>query len=383
MLDLSKPHIVFTGGGTGGHLFPGLAVADDLAAVNFSKSFANIDISFVGSGKPFERNLVTAAGFPYYAIPCRPMPKNPLNLFRFLTDNTVGYCAARRYLKARQVSAVVGLGGYVSAAACRAAISLKIPLVLLEQNVIPGKVTRWLAPYAEQVCIAFKPLDETSYNGASLHQTGIPLRSEFLKGGPIGQSSLISDSDEKLLLILGGSQGAGSLNQYLPKALYKLKDQLAGWRIVHQTGAGKLEETQAIYNQLGLSAIVVSYIDNMADIMRHADLVVSRAGGTSIAELCHLQIPSVIVPLINSADDHQRKNAHHLAAAAACALVDQKADSEPLDMLLQRALRPLLKDSWKRNQMAHKMERFSNPRANEEVISTILNCLNQSKKQVA
>ena len=148
----SEPqHIVFAGGGTAGHLFPGLAVAELLRRHRDWTA----RITFVGTGKAFERQHVAAAGHEYLVLPSRPFSRRVREALLFLTDNVSGYYAARRFLHAEGVTLVVGLGGYASAATTRAARSLDIPYVLLEQNAFPGKATRWLAGGAEVVCAAF------------------------------------------------------------------------------------------------------------------------------------------------------------------------------------------------------------------------------------
>ena len=147
-------HIVFSGGGTGGHLFPGLAVAEQLAAM-----IPRVRITFCGGGKPFERKYVSRAGFDYFALPARPLPHGAREAVAFVVENLAGYLAARRFLREEHVAAVVGLGGYASVPMARAAARRRVPLVLLEQNAVPGKATRWLARRAALICTAF---DETA-----------------------------------------------------------------------------------------------------------------------------------------------------------------------------------------------------------------------------
>ncbi len=143
-------HIVFSGGGTGGHLFPGLAVAEQLSAM-----IPRVRITFCGGGKPFERQAAHDAGFEYFALPSRPLPHAAREAVSFVVENLAGYLAARRFLREEHVSAVVGLGGYVSVPMARAATRRDVPLVLLEQNAVPGRATRWLARRATLICTAF------------------------------------------------------------------------------------------------------------------------------------------------------------------------------------------------------------------------------------
>ena len=143
-------HIVFAGGGTGGHLFPGLAVAEKLSA-----NRPGVRITFAGTGKPLERRHVAAAGFDYVSLPSRPLPRRASEAISFVVENVAGYFAAGRLLDEENVAGVVGLGGYASVPMGRAAARRRLPLVLLEQNVVPGKANRWLSRFASLVCTSF------------------------------------------------------------------------------------------------------------------------------------------------------------------------------------------------------------------------------------
>ena len=167
-------HIVFSGGGTGGHLFPGLAVAERL-----SEEIANLRITFAGSGKAFERKHVAAAGFDYLALPCRPLPGKPGEAVSFVVENLAGYFAARRFLKDERVDAVVGLGGYASVPMGRAAARSSTPLMLLEQNVIPGRATRWLSKKADLICTSFAETEDHLSSRCTVRFTGNPVRRDF------------------------------------------------------------------------------------------------------------------------------------------------------------------------------------------------------------
>ena len=188
-------HVVFTGGGTGGHLFPGLAVAEQLVDED-----PRLQITFAGSGKEFERRQVAAAGFEYVALRCRPAPRRFGEAFSFVAENVAGYRAAGRFLREQYVSAVVGLGGYASVPMAQAAARQALPLILLEQNAIPGKATRWLAGHATMICVAMPQARANLRGRCRARLTGNPIRRP--KGRPL------RGSPWKQLLILGGSGGA-------------------------------------------------------------------------------------------------------------------------------------------------------------------------------
>ena len=361
----SAHHFVFAGGGTGGHLFPGLAVARRLRLIDGAAT-----ISFAGSGKLFERRLVEAAGFRYLAMAAHPLPRGPAGAIRFLSRNLAGYRAARKFLKEGNASVVVGLGGYASAATGRAAISLSVPLLLLEQNAVAGRATRWLAPSAHVVCLAFDEARSDLPPGCRVFTTGTPVGAELswlaARPTPRGRSS-----KQKQLLVLGGSGGSRQLNEAVPRALYKLRHLLASWRIVHQSGAGRDTSTSLLYGKLNLRAIVTPMIANMPTVLRETDLVVSRAGGTTLAELAAAAVPAVLVPYPFSADDHQRANAEAMVAGGGCYCVDS-GDASRLDDRLTSVVTPLLTDRQLRGEMGANIRRFARADATEAVASLVL-----------
>lgn len=388
-------HIVLAGGGTPGTLFPGLAVATHIA-----ERFPDALITFIGSGRPQERHTVAAAGFAYAHLPSRPAPQNPLHAVRFVTDNVAGYWASRWYFREKRVSLVVGLGGAASAAAVRAAISCGIPTVVLEQNVVPSRVTRWLAASATNVCIGFpetradlpssvpvtftgnpaRPAFERLYRQrqswlhgyCSMHDThDPPIFAEPIAGAP--ECRLRTDC-EKRLVVIGGAGGARSINENIPTALAMLREHLDGWQIVHQSGEGQLHETELRYQDLGVDALVVAFIDEMAPVMFDSDLAVCRSGGTTLAELALAGLPAVLVPYSRSIDLHL-PNAELFAAAEAATIIDETDLQGSLAETLARHLRPLLTNYATRRRMASNMSRLAQPDAATRVTDAICEAL--------
>lgn len=359
-------HLVFAGGGTGGHLFPGLAVAGRLL-----EQLPGVRITFVGSGKQFEYREVAAAGFEYLALPCRPLPKRARGAFSFAVENLAGYLAARRFLEQRRVAAVVGLGGYASVPMSRAAIRRNVPLVLLEQNAVPGRATRWLARRAAVVC-------------AGLAQTRADLRCRcpiYVTGTPIRKTGQVSFSELEAkkrpvpffrLIVLGGSGGARTVNQNVPRALYKIGGKLAGWRILHQSGEAELEATRQLYRKLGLRATVTGFIDTVPDVLAASDLAVCRAGGTTLAELSAAGVPAVLLPYPHATHDHQRRNAEVFSKAGGCVTLDHRSLPGRLDDHLAGAIGGLIGDPQKQARMSAAMRRLARPNAAAEVAGLIL-----------
>ena len=397
-------HLVFTGGGTGGHLFPGLAVAQQVRELQPA-----MRITFAGTGKPFEREHVTAAGFDYVEIPCQPLPRNLRQVVPFLRDNLRGFRAARRLLDQGQVRLVVGLGGYASVPTARAAVARGIPLVLLEQNALPGRATRWLARSADLICAPFAQTRIHLRCTCPVEVTGNPIRlsNRVAVDRPtgvrppalpvsvvrrVGQGNTGGDtaastttllhepattvgqplSHDRRILILGGSRGARVLNEQVPRTLYRLGSRREGWQIVHQSGTDDFEQTVALYRKFDVPAQVVAFIEDVPGLLTSTDLVVSRAGGSTLAELAAAGVPAVLVPYPHAADDHQRHNAEVFARPGGCILLDQREDARRFDHRLADVLGPLLTDETRRRRMATVMRRFARPDAASVVARQIL-----------
>jgi UDP-N-acetylglucosamine--N-acetylmuramyl-(pentapeptide) pyrophosphoryl-undecaprenol N-acetylglucosamine transferase len=373
MATRSPHHIVFAGGGSAGRLYPGLAVATHLKA-----RLPGVQITFVGGGKPIERHPVRAAGFNYVTIPSQPVPRNPFLAMRFVTDNVAGYWASRWYLKEHRAKLVVGLGGYASAATVRAAHSRDIPTVLLEQNAVPSHVTRWLARSADVVCCGFEDVRAHFSPDTPLVITGNPARPAFerMYRDLHARDAEIADevfdtSRVRRLVVIGGADGARSINEYMPRALQRLGTQLQGWEIVHQSGEGQLQQTINRYRDVGVDALTVSFIDEMAPVMFASDLVVCRAGGTTLAELALAGVPAVLVPYPRDVEAYQLANADVVAAAGAATVIDESSLEEPLSDALVEHLAPLLSDETRRRSMAANMQQLAQPDAAERITDAI------------
>jgi UDP-N-acetylglucosamine--N-acetylmuramyl-(pentapeptide) pyrophosphoryl-undecaprenol N-acetylglucosamine transferase len=372
---MSSPlHIVFAGGGTAGHLYPGLAVADEVKS-----RLPDAQITFVGGGRPVERHPVRAAGFNYVTIPSQPVPRNPFRAMRFITDNVAGYWASRWFLREHRVSLVVGLGGYASAATVRAATSREIPTLLLEQNAVPSHVTRWLARSADMVCAGFDDVRAHVPPNTPLAITGNPARPAFVRCFGAAKSDFAEENRDsqgpRRLIVIGGAGGARTLNERMPAALSRLSDRLRGWQIVHQTGEGQLQQTIDRYNAVGVDALVVSFIDEMASVMFQSHLVVCRAGGTTIAELALAGVPAVLVPYPRDVEAYQLANADVVAAAGAATVIDEATLEGTLDEALVDQLAPLLADESQRQTMARRMRSLARPDAAALITNSVCSIL--------
>jgi UDP-N-acetylglucosamine--N-acetylmuramyl-(pentapeptide) pyrophosphoryl-undecaprenol N-acetylglucosamine transferase len=369
------PHIVFAGS-TPGLIYPGLAVAANVVGRR-----PDAMATFMGTGKALERHAVRAAGFHYANVPAQSAPEKPLHAVRFVTDNVAGYWASLWWLKEHHVSLVVGLGGYASAPTVRAAITRRIPTVLLESNAIPSRVNRWFAGSASAVCAGFPEVRPYFGKDAPLLITGNPARPAFERLYRETRSLRLYDPNqpepvrerprEKRLVIIGGAGGARSLNECMPRVLWRLRNQLKGWQIVHQSGEGQLQETEQRYRQAGVESLVVAFIDEMASVMFESDLVISRAASTTLAELALAGVPAVLVPILRASESSQLANAEIFAAGGAATIVDEAEVIGSLDDALVSQIKPLIINDSARQEMATNMRGFARPEAAARVTDAL------------
>jgi UDP-N-acetylglucosamine--N-acetylmuramyl-(pentapeptide) pyrophosphoryl-undecaprenol N-acetylglucosamine transferase len=246
-----------------------------------------------------------------------------LDSLRFVADNARGWRQAARYLREHRVDAVVGLGGYASYPMARAAHSLDVPLILLEQNALPGRATRQLASRARLVCLALEEARRHLLAAGPVRVTGNPVRQ-------VGPWPARASSDKRRLLVLGGSQGSESLNTAVPRALARLQPELARWSILHQAGEAGVTAVTHLYAEFGLAAHVTPFVENLPYVMAHCHLAISRAGGTTLAELAAAGLPAMLVPYPSASDDHQRCNAEVYASRGGCRIVDGRHGPLPV-----------------------------------------------------
>lgn len=358
-MNTESLNIIFAGGGTLGHLFPGLAVAAEIKRLTPAAR-----ICFAGCGKEALHRQVLLAGHEYVPIACRPGPQGMLDSLRFVATNARGLRKAVRFLRSRRVDAVVGLGGYASFPMSRAAALCGVPLVLLEQNAVPGRTTRRLAPLAQLVCVAFQEARSQLLASGPIRVTGNPVRQVARHEG--------RSAGTRRLLILGGSQGSQSLNTVVPQALARLSPDLSGWSILHQAGEAEAAATARRYAQLGVPAHVAAFVENLPRVMAHAHLAISRAGGTTLAELASAALPALLIPFPAASDDHQRRNAAVFAAAGACRTCDGRHGPQSLESQLVTELPELLIEANLRDRMAQSLRQLARPAAAWHVAQMIL-----------
>jgi UDP-N-acetylglucosamine--N-acetylmuramyl-(pentapeptide) pyrophosphoryl-undecaprenol N-acetylglucosamine transferase len=305
---------LFAGGGTGGHLTPGLAVAAELL-----KSDGDCRIVFAGSDRALEQRLLAAAGYEHLALPVessRTLRRNPL---RFAWRNWGALRMAARLVERESPRAVIGLGGFASVPVVVAALRRGIATVILEQNAIPGRATRIFSRRVGAVCVAFDEARLRLSSGAHVIVTGNPVREPI---AALCQTNAGIDVSHPVLLVLGGSQGAESLNDAVVELLARRPQALAGWKVVHQTGEAQHPQVLGAYRASGCPHVVQPFFDDLADWYARATLVISRGGATTLAEMAYAGCPAVLLPYPHAADNHQKANARVFEAAGAALVIE-------------------------------------------------------------
>lgn len=347
---MSSPSALVLAGGTGGHIYPALAVALELRQRGFS-------LDWMGTRRGLEARVVPAAGIELHTLPVRGIRgKGLLNTVQAVFLMGVSLIVALVLLLRLRPSVVVGMGGYASVPAALAAKCLGKPLMLQEQNAVAGSANRGLARFAQRIATGFPGVLEEYSQSQYL---GNPVRADLL-----GVDAWTPRPGMPTrVLILGGSLGARPLNEALPAVAAMLSERCE-WR--HQCGPAHYEQTQAAYKAAGVQAAATAYIDDMASAYAWADLVVARAGALTVAELAATGRPSILVPLPHAIDDHQSANARFLADAGAAVILPQSELGN-----LGSVIADIAADSKKLASMAHAAAACSKPAATQDIADAI------------
>jgi len=312
---MSPLRVVIAGGGTGGHLYPGIAVARELR-----RRQPDAQITFAGTARGIEARVIPREGFELDTLRSVGLKGTSLAArLRGLLLIPLSAIDAWSILSRRTPNLVIGVGGYSSGPVVAIAALRRIPTLLLEQNAVPGLTNRLLAPAVSAAAVTFE--STASFFGRRAIVTGNPVRAEFVSEGV---APGVRDPGPPRVLIFGGSQGAHAINMAMVEAAPKLAAYPGRMAITHQTGERDLELVRDGYRRAGLEARVEPFLFTMDREIRSADLVVCRAGATTIAELTAAGRAAVLVPLPTAADDHQRKNAEVLGQAGAADVMEQR-----------------------------------------------------------
>ena len=340
--------IIISGGGTGGHIFPAVSIANAIKEMR-----PEAEILFVGAEGRMEMHRVPAAGYQIKGLPVAGFDrKNLLKNIPVLIKLFKSQRLARKIVKDFRPHAAVGVGGYASGPTLKVAGSMGIPTLLQEQNSYAGVTNKLLAKQAKKICVAYEGM-ERFFDKEKIILTGNPVRQGLLRptlGREEAVASFGLDPDKQTVLILGGSLGARTINQCLMNQLDKVRT--SGVQFIWQTGKIYIDEARAAVARAGELPMlhVTDFISDMATAYSAADLIISRAGAGSISEFCLLRKPVILVPSPNVAEDHQTKNALALVNKNAALYVkDAEADSILLDKAIEAVGQPELLNNLSKN----------------------------------
>ncbi len=355
-LDMTA-RVVIAGGGTGGHLYPGIAVARELLRRQPATT-----VTFAGTARGIEARVVPREGFELDVIRSAGLKGTSAGArIRGLLLLPLSAVDAWRVLSRRRPGLVIGVGGYSSGPVVLAGALRGVPTLLLEQNAVPGLTNRLLSRVVSAAAVTFE--STLVYFGRRGFVTGNPVRPEFFGG------SLRPDGRRPGVLIFGGSQGAHAINVAMVAAAPRLAVHPGGVAITHQTGERDVELVRTGYQRAGLDARIEPYLFAMDREIAAVDLVVCRAGATTLAELTAAGRPSILIPLPTATDDHQRKNAEVLAAAGAAEVIEQQHLTG--DLLAGRIV-ALLGNRDRLMAMAEAARRLARPRAAADIVDKAL-----------
>jgi UDP-N-acetylglucosamine--N-acetylmuramyl-(pentapeptide) pyrophosphoryl-undecaprenol N-acetylglucosamine transferase len=363
--------LLVAGGGTGGHIFPGIAVAEELTT-----RAPNNEVVFVGTQQGIEAKVVPQAGFRLRTIPSRGLKRVGFwKKIQGLLLLPYSFLAALRVLRSEKPDFVLGVGGYSSGPLVLTAVFLRIPTAIQEQNAAAGVTNRILGRFVRAVFLAFEQAAK-DFPARKVHVVGNPVRRKLF------DNYLRSSSPHPgfNILVFGGSQGARSINMRMREALAFLEDLKGELHFVHQTGKNDLSEIKAAYAERRFSAEVLPFIDDMSAVYARSELIICRAGAVTLAELTVCKKPSILIPFPYAADDHQTKNAKAMEEAGAAVVF---LESELTGERLAAEIRSLLGDTGRRGKMERSAGLMGRPEAAKELIDMCSRLAHGKKKLLA
>ena len=342
---------ILAGGGTGGHVIPAIAIAQEL-----QKQY-QAEVLFIGTARGLENRLVPAAGFPLQLVNVGALNRVSLAIrVKTLFDLPRAVFAAGRLLNEFQPDVVIGVGGYASGPAMLAAIRRRIPTLAFEPNVVPGFANRIVARFVSAAAVHFPETAERFRNAVV---TGVPVRPAFFQ---IPRKPYVQASPT--LLVFGGSQGARAINQAVTRAIRPLAARVSGLHVIHQTGERDYNDVLAAYAQAEFPAEVHRFIEDMPSFFARADLILCRSGASTVAEIAAAGKPAVFVPFPGAADDHQRRNAEALERAGAAVVVEETKLDE---VWLVDTICALLEDPARLARMSDAARAMAHPNATRDI----------------
>lgn len=367
---MADPITIFlAGGGTGGHLYPGIAVAESIR-----RSEPDARLVFLCTQKELDRVILEAAGAEFIPQPIVPPVRTIGGLLKFWKSWRETKDLVRQAIRDRSPAAVLGLGGYAAGVAVKTAALKGIPTAIVNPDVIPGKANLYLMRYTRHVCCQFEQTREHVPAGerSKIDMTGCPIRADICNLPPRKEAAARLSLDPRLmtLVITGASLGAQSINQAVLEMLKDVK--LQGWQLLHLTGREHEASVREGYRELEIDARVVAFTPAMADVWAVADLAICRSAASSCAELAACGVPSILMPYPYHKDMHQRANAAVLADAGAGVLIDDEKDAKKNAAKLKPIVTSLLYDAAKRKSMSDAARKMARPDAADAVARIVI-----------
>lgn len=362
--------IIISGGGTGGHIYPAIAIAEGL-----EERLENVEFLFVGSKGRMEMEKVPAAGYRIKGLWISGLQRKlSLKNLVFPLKLVHSIIKARKIIKDFKPHAVIGVGGYASGPTLYAAAKKGIPTLIQEQNAFPGITNKWLSKSVDRICVAHDGL-EKYFPAGKIVKTGNPVRSNVIsiKGKKEDAVSFFRISKEKkTVLVVGGSQGARSVNNAIKKMLGYFTEK--DIQLIWQTGGPDFESSKSsVKEQHKQNVRVYDFIYDMDLAYAASDVIISRAGAIAMAEICAVGKPAIFIPLPTAAEDHQKKNAMALASKNAAEIVEDKE----ADQKLQPVLASIIEDNNKMKMMSNAVRSFAIRNGKEKIVDEIIKLIQQ------
>ncbi len=346
---MSERSVFFAGGATGGHIYPALAVAEQIRKLQPSTR-----IHFFCSNRRIDERILGRTSFEYTKLPAVGLSARPWRLIGFADGFRKSCRLAEPVLAASSRPIVVGVGGYVAAPVCWAAHKLAVPVVLINVDLVPGRANRFVARFAERIFVQFEETrPHFGRQGNKVTVVGCPLREGFADPRPQDAIDRLKlDKNKKVLLVTGASSGADSINNTICSLLPRLAAFADDWQVVHLTGRTNLDKVKRFYEGAAITHRILDYYDGMPQLLSASDLVVGRSGAVSVAEYAAAGVPSICMPYPHHRDMHQYRNAATLVEAGAAVIVEDLPDDTDRAERLWKELQQLMRDDGRRRRMA-------------------------------
>ena len=366
---MSDRSFFFAGGGTGGHIYPAIAVAERIIELD-----PGAKVRFLCSGREIDSRILGRSGFDYTPLPMTGFSFRPGKLADSLRSFVKSYRIARAAIAESGKAVVIGIGGFTSGPSCWAARKLRAPIVVLNVDIIPGRANRLIARWADEVFVQFEDTRRHLAKGkAKISVVGCPLRRAFDDVDPARATRQLElAKSKKVLLVTGASSGAANINDAVCRLLERLGRFADSWQIVHLSGLRHFDQIEANYAGAKIEHKVLAYYDDMADLLAAAHLVVGRSGAVSVAEYAAAGVPSICIPYPYHKDRHQYLNAGKLVEAGAAVIVDDMADPAERAERLWRELETLMNDEERRSAMVEGCFQIANTQAAATIARSLL-----------